>query len=129
MKLDTVLKNFQRNVPGCVTARIVDIDSDPAGRRQRNSSGPAAVILGEFVPGRDMTTIEDMFRRMRVHHEDGRPRCFQEIVIFSEDRMHLFQRCRRNPNKVLATICRKEANLGVVMDKSRDMLEIVDLVI
>lgn len=131
MNLHNVLKNFQRNVPGCVVARIVDIDSDPAGRRHRQkpSGGPTAATLGELVLGRDMTAIEDMFKRMPVRHEDGRPRCFQEILIVSGDRMHLFQRCRRNPNKVLATICHKEANLGVVMGKSRDMLEIVDLVI
>lgn len=128
MGLDTVLKNFQRNVPGCVTASIVDIDRDPGDRRSDNSVDLVAATMGELVHGQDVMGIEDMFKRIRGTTDEVRHQ-FQEIVIISDSRMHLFQRCKRNPNKVLATTCHKDASLGVVMVKSRDMLEVLDLAI
>jgi len=125
MTLDTVLDNFQRNVPGCVAAGVVDIDTAKSHGEAR--TGLSAATTGELVQGQDVAAIEDMFRRIRGTGQDGQR--FDQIVIFSKSRLHLFSRCRRNPNMVLATVCRKDASLGVVMAKSRSMLEVVDLAI
>ena len=124
MSLDTVLENFQRNVPGCIAAGVVDLDAP--GRDPRAYSDLSAATAGALFRGEDVVVIEQMFGRMRGLQSDGR-RPIQEIVIFSENLLHLFQRCRRNPNMILTTTCFKEASLGVVMVKSRDMLDVVDL--
>jgi hypothetical protein len=72
-----------------------------------------------------VSTIESTFRRIRGVKDDGH-HYFKEIVIFSDNLLHLFQRCKKNSNVVLVTVCRKKANLGMVMVKSRGMIEDVD---
>ena len=41
------------------------------------------------------------------------------LVVFSENLLHMFLRCKKNINHVVVFICRKSANVGMVIAKSR----------
>lgn len=132
MNLDTTLKNIQHSVPECVAASAVDIDTGMLLAMRTDDSRPRQEVVdmlasatGELFQGQDVVGVEDMFKRIRGVEDDD-VRYIKEIVLFSQSLLHLFQRCRRNPNVILTTVCRKQANLGKVMVKSRTMLEAVD---
>jgi hypothetical protein len=74
-----------------------------------------------------VSAIEALFRRVRGVAEDGH-HYFQEIIILSDNLIHVFQRCKRNENLVLVTVCRVSANLGMVLTKSRACLSAVEAV-
>ncbi|MCA9653286.1 MAG: hypothetical protein KC501_25450 [Myxococcales bacterium] len=134
MSLDTVLKTVQRAVPECVAAGVVDIDTGMLLSIRTVDSHPQEVIdlvaaaTGELFQGENVVAIERMFKRIRGVKDDD-IHYFQEIVIFSENLLHLFQRCKKNSNVVLVAVCRKKANLGMVMVKARSHLEAVDTAI
>jgi hypothetical protein len=69
--------------------------------------------------------IETMFRKHRGMKEDGH-HYFREIIILSDNHMHVFQRCKTNEDLVLVTVTRNSANLGMVIAKSRAALAAVE---
>ena len=131
MSLDNTLKKVQTSVPECLAAGVVDMETGMLLSIRTVDSHPSEVMdllaaaTGELFQGENITTIEATFKKMRGVKDDNH-RYFQEIVIFSDNMVHLFQRCKKNSNVVLVTVCRKKANLGMVMVKARGMIEEVD---
>lgn len=131
MSLETTIKNVQRTVPECLAVGTVDITNGMLLSIRTVDSHPKEVIdllaaaTGELFNGENVLAIEDMFKRIRGIR-DNDLHYFQEVVIFSQNLLHLFQRCKRNSTIVLVTVCRKKANLGMVMVKARSMLDEVD---
>lgn len=134
MSLDNVLRDIQRSVPECVASGVVDITTGMLLSIRTVDSHPQEVIdlvaaaTGELFQGENVTAIENMFKRIRGVR-DAAHHYFQEIVIFSDNLLHLFQRCKKNSNLVLVSVCRKKANLGMVMVKARNQLDNVDAAI
>lgn len=131
MSLDNALKKTQTTVPECLAAGVVDMDTGMLLAIRTVDSHPTEVIdmlaaaTGELFQGENVKIIENTFKRIRGVKDDGH-HYFKEILIFSDNLLHLFQRCQRNGNVVLVTVCRKKANVGMVMVKARSMLEEVD---
>ena len=134
MSLDTVLKNIQRAIPECLAVGVVDIETGMLLSIRTVDSHPQEVIdlvaaaTGELFQGENVTAIEDMFKRIRGV-KDPDHHYFQEIVIFSDNLLHLFQRCKKNTSIVMVSVCRKKANLGMVMVKARGQIDNVDAAI
>lgn len=131
MSLDTTLRDAQRNIPDCIAAGVVDIETGMLLGIKTVDSHPSEVIdlvaaaTGELFQGENVVAIERAFKRIRGTMDDDH-HYFQEIVVFSDNLLHLFQRCRRNTNVVLVTVCRKKANLGMTLVKARGLLGAVD---
>jgi hypothetical protein len=129
--LDTALANTQRNVPECVAAGFVDMKTGMLLGVKTVDSHPQEVLdlvaaaTGDLFQGANVSAIEALFRRTRGVREDGR-HYFQEIIVNSENLLHVFQRCKRNQDLVLVTVCRGSANLGMVIAKSRVALSAVE---
>ncbi|MCB9716499.1 MAG: hypothetical protein H6712_21740 [Myxococcales bacterium] len=131
MSLESVLSQVQRSVPECVAAGVVDIDTGMLLAIKTVDSHPREVIdlvaaaTGDLFQGENVSAIERMFKRARGVPDDDH-HYFQEIVVFSENLLHVFQRCRQNSNVVLVSVCRKKANIGMVLVKSRGQLDEID---
>lgn len=131
MSLENVLKKVQSSVPECLAAGVVDMETGMLLSMRTVDSHPSEVIdmlaaaTGELFQGENVTMIENTFKRIRGVKDDGH-HYFQEILIFSDNLLHLFQRCKKNANVVLVTVCRKKANVGMVMVKARSMMEEID---
>lgn len=131
MSLETILKKVQTSVPECLAAGVVDMETGMLLSMRTVDSHPSEVIdmlaaaTGELFQGENVSIIENTFKRIRGVKDDGH-HYFQEILIFSDNLLHLFQRCKKNGNVVLVTVCRKKANVGMVMVKARGVIEEID---
>ena len=133
MSLENELAKVLGAVPQCVAAGCVDMTTGMLLGIRTVDSHPQEVIdlvaaaTGDLFQGSNVSAIESLFRRVRGVAEDGH-HYFQEIIILSDNLIHVFQRCKRNENLVLVTVCRVSANLGMVLTKSRACLSAVEAV-
>lgn len=124
MQLESTIQKVIRDIPECVAAGYVDmatgmllavrtIDSHP-----REVLDLVAAATADLFQGSTVTAIEKLFRKSRGVKDDGH-HYFQEMVVFSDNLLHVFLRGRKNPDHVVAFVCRKSANIGMVLTKSR----------
>jgi hypothetical protein len=131
MSLDTELANVQKNVPECVAVGFVDMKTGMLLGIRTVDSHPQEVIdlvaaaTGDLFQGQNVTNIEAMFKKIRGVKDDGH-HFFQEIIVLSDNLIHVFQRAKRNEDMVLVTVCRASANLGMVLTKARGSLASVE---
>lgn len=131
MSLDNALTNVQRTVPECVAVGFVDMTTGMLLGVKTVDSHPQEVLdlvaaaTGEIYQGSNVAAIESMFKKVRGLKDDGH-HYFQEIIIMSDNLIHLFQRCKKNEDLVLVVVARKSANLGMLLTKSRGELAAVE---
>jgi len=122
--LDQQLAAASGSIPECVAAGYVDIQSGMLLAIKTVDSHPSEVIdlvaaaTGDLFAGSNVTAIEQMFNKARGlassdHHY------FQEIIVNSDNLIHVFLRGKRYSNYVAVFVCRKSANLGMVLTKAR----------
>lgn len=127
MSLDNELASVSKNVPECVAAGFVDMKTGMLLGIRTVDSHPQEVIdlvaaaTGEMFQGPTVSTVERLFKQSRGVKDDGH-HYFQEIVVFSDNLLHVFLRAKRNEDLVLVTVCRASANIGMVLAKSRASL-------
>ena len=131
MSLDSELSNIQRNVPDCVATGFVDMKTGMLLGIKTVDSHPQEVIdlvaaaTGDLFQGSNVVAVERMFKKSRGVEDDGH-HFFQEIIVMSDNLLHVFQRAKRNEDLVLVVVCRGSANLGMVLTKSRQGLPSVE---
>lgn len=131
MNLEQSLSKIQSTVPECLAAGLVDLSSGMLLGVRTVDSHPQEVLdlvaaaTGDMFQGPNVTSIEEMFRKIRGVRDDG-VHYFQEVIVNSENLIHLFLRGKRNINTVLVVVCRIKANLGMAMAKARLSLEEVE---
>ncbi len=131
MSLDDALVAVRSSVPECVAAGLVDMKTGMLLGVKTLDSHPQEVLdlvaaaTGELFQGPNVSSIEQTFKRIRGVKDDGH-HFFQEIIILSDNLLHVFQRCKRNEDLVLCVVCRISANLGMVLTKSRGQLDAVE---
>jgi hypothetical protein len=129
--LDKLLQAAMTQVPECVAAGYVDMATGMLLAVKTVDSHPQEVLdmvsaaTADLFQGANVTAIEGMFRRARGIKGDGQ-HYFQEIVVFSDNLLHMFMRCKKNIDHVLVFITRKSANVGMVIAKSRLALTSID---
>lgn len=130
MSLDNELASVQKTVPECVAVGFVDMKTGMLLGVKTVDSHPQEVLdlvaaaTGDLFQGSNVVTIEQMFKRSRG--VDNNRHYFQEIIVMSDNLIHVFQRCKRSEDMVLVTVCRASANLGMVLAKSRSSLPKVE---
>jgi len=85
-----------------------------------------AAATGDLFQGANVVAIEQMFKKARGVTDDMDHHYFQEVIVLSENLLHVFQRAKRNVDMVLVVVCRISANLGMVLTKSRAQLSQVE---
>jgi len=131
MSLDAALATVQRTVPECLAAGFVDMKTGMLLGVKTVDSHPQEVLdlvaaaTGELFQGQNVAAIEQLFKKIRGVKDDGH-HFFQEVIIMSDNLIHVFQRCKKNEDLVLVTVCRVSANMGMVLTKSRSNLAAVE---
>lgn len=67
-----------------------------------------------------------MFRRTRGLQPQERAHYFQEIIVNSENLIHIFMRGKRYPKYVMVFVCRRSANLGMALTRSRLAMPLIE---
>ncbi|MCS6901534.1 MAG: hypothetical protein NZX77_17415 [Polyangiaceae bacterium] len=122
---------MQKNIPECVATGVVDMTTGMLLAIKTVDSHPREVLdlvaaaTSEIFQGPNVTAIEKMFKKARGVKDDGH-HYFQEILVMSDNLIHVFQRCKRNEDVVFVSVCKSSANLGMVLSKSRMALATVE---
>jgi hypothetical protein len=124
MSLDSALSQVQKNVPECVAVGFVDIKTGMLLGIKTADSHPREIIdlvaaaTGDLFQGSNVAQIERMFKKARGVKDDGH-HYFQEVLVLSDNLIHVFMRCKKNEELVLVCVARGSANLGMVLAKAR----------
>lgn len=124
MSLDAVLNKVAATVPECVAAGYVDAASGMLLAIKTVDSHPREVIdlvaaaTADMFNGPNVSMIERMFKKSRGITDDGH-HYFQEILVNSDNLIHVFLRGKVNPEYVAVFVCRRTANLGMALTKAR----------
>jgi hypothetical protein len=131
MTLDTVLAKSQQTIPECVAAGYVDMSTGMLLGVKTVDSHPQEVLdlvaaaTADLFQGQSVTSIEKLFRKSRGQPEDGN-HYFREIIVNSENLLHVFLRSKKKSDQAVVFVCRASANIGMVLAKSRQCLADVD---
>ena len=124
MSLESTFTKTIPTIPECVAAGYVDIESGMLLAVKTVDSHPAEVLnlvaaaTADLFQGPNVSMIERMFKKARGLEDDGF-HYFQEIIVNSENLIHVFLRGKTNPEYVAVFVCRKTANLGMALTKAR----------
>ena len=124
MSLDKALNDAVAAVPECVAGGYVDLASGMLLAVKTVDSHPGEVMdllaaaTSDLFQGSNVSAIEGVFKKARGHKDDGH-HYFQEIIVNSDNLIHVFMRAKKNEDQVATFVCRKSANLGMVLSKAR----------
>lgn len=128
MSVDAAIAEAIKTVPEAVACGMVDMSTGMMIGVKTVDSHPQEVLdlvaaaTSDIFQGSNVTSIEKLFKQARGTPDDGR-HFFQEIVVLSDNLIHVFTRGKDNQDQVVVTVCRGSANLGMVLTKSRQCAE------
>lgn len=131
MSLEKALVAAQSQVPECLAIGYVDMSTGMLLGVRTVDTHPSEVLdlvaaaTADLFQGANVTAIEQHFKNARGVPHDNR-RYFKEILVFSENLLHVFMRGKKNQEHALVFVCRGNANVGMVLTKSRLALPAVE---
>jgi len=126
MSLDKALNVAVSQVPECVAAGYVDMSTGMLLSVKTVDSHPSEVLdlvsaaTADMFQGTNVVAIEKMFKKARGATDNMH--YFQEILVFSTNLLHVFLRGKKHNNHAVVFVCRGNANIGMVIAKSRMQL-------
>jgi hypothetical protein len=130
-KLDDTLQRAMTSVPDCVACGFVDLASGMILSIKTVDSHPSEVFdflaaaTSDLFQGPNVVAIENIFKKSRGLPESTEHHYFQEVIVNSENLIHVFLRGKKQ-QQILCYVCRKGANLGMVLTKARAGLPAVE---
>lgn len=134
MALESALNKAIREVPECVAAGYVDMSTGMLLAVKTVDSHPREVLdlvaaaTADLFQGTNVTAIERMFKKARGLKDDGH-HYFQEMIVFSDNLLHVFLRGKKHPDHVVVFVARKSANIGMMLAKSRMVLPTLESIL
>jgi hypothetical protein len=131
LSLERVLEQSMMTVPECVAAAYVDMTTglllavSYLGNFSQDHFEYVAAKTGDIFQGPGITALENQVRQWRKQPNDNR-HYIQEIIIVSDNQLHVFMRCRRNTDHAIVFITRKSAAVGMVIAKTRNSMEALE---
>ncbi|NOT20702.1 MAG: hypothetical protein HOP24_10615 [Sideroxydans sp.] len=129
--LDQELASAVAAIPECLAGGYIDISSGMLLSVKTVDSHPAEVIdmlaaaTGDLFAGKNVVAIEQMFKKARGVALDNH-HYFQEIIVNSDNLIHVFIRGKQYPDYIACFVCRKTANLGMALTKSRAAMPAIE---
>ena len=124
MSLENTLGQIVGTVPECVAIGYVDAASGMRLGMRTVDSHPREVIdlvaaaTADLFNGPNVSMIESLFKRARGLQSDGH-HYFQELIVNSDNLIHVFLRGKQTPDYIAVFVCRRTANLGMALTKAR----------
>lgn len=125
-QIEVALNAAVSKVPECVAAGFVDLESGMLLGVKTVDSHPNEVLdllaaaTAEMFQGPNVVAIEQIFKKARGVDNDDH--YFQEMIVNSDNLLHIFIRSKDNQSHVVTFVCRKSANLGMALTKARATL-------
>lgn len=124
------VKQFREQVPECVAAGLVDMSTGMLLAVDTLDDHPSEVLdllaaaTFDLFQGRNVVMIEEIFKARRGVQDDRH--LFQEIIVNSDNLVHVFLRSPKNQDIVSVVVCRRTANIGMLLAQSRIVAKQLD---
>ncbi len=124
MSLEKTLNEQVAGIPECVAGGYVDMSTGMLLAVKTVDSHPSEVLdlvsaaTADLFQGTNVTAIEKLFKKTRGIADDGH-HYFTEIIVNSDNLLHVFMRGKKYPDHAIVYVCRKSANIGMVLAKAR----------
>lgn len=124
MSFDQSLQKAMASVPECLAAGFIDLASGMLLGVKTVDSHPSAVMdllaaaTSDLFQGENVSMIEKIFKKSRGLPQNDH-HYFQEIIVNSENLVHIFLRGKTHQNYVACFVCRRSTNLGMALAKVR----------
>ena len=129
--LDNAIQQAVSTIPECLAGGYVDLSTGMLLGVKTVDSHPEEVLemlaaaTADLFQGPNVVSIENMFKKARgVAMDDYH--YFNEIIVNSDNLIHIFMRAKGCPDHVVTFVCRISANLGMVLTKARAALPTVE---
>jgi hypothetical protein len=124
LALENALGKAIREIPECVAGGYVDITTGMLLAVKTVDSHPREVLdlvaaaTADLFQGSNVVAIERMFKKARGLKDDGH-HYFQEMIIFSDNLLHVFMRGKKHGDHIVVFVARRNANIGMMLAKAR----------
>ncbi len=124
--LNNSLQTAIASIPECLAAGYIDLSSGMLLGIKSVDSQPTEVVellaaaTADLYQGANVRLIETIFKKARGLKDDNH-HYFQEFIVNSDNLIHIFLR-GKNEEQVACFVCRKSANLGMALTKSRSAM-------
>ena len=124
MSLDKAVQAAAGQVPECVAVGYVDMTTGMLLSVKTVDSHPTEVLdlvaaaTADLFQGASVTAIEKLFKKGRGIPDDGH-HYFQEMIVLSDNLIHVFLRGKKSKSNATCFVCRASANIGMVISKAR----------
>jgi len=131
MLLDESLRKAQNEVPQCLAIGYVDMNTGMLLGIQSVEHHPQEVMdlvaaaTADLFQGPNVTSIEKLFKKSRGVADDGM-HYFREIVVLSQNLIHVFIRSKKQSDQAAVFVTRGNANVGMVISKSRMCMSAIE---
>jgi hypothetical protein len=125
--LDELMNRARRAIPGCVAVGCIDARLGlllHASTEESSSVDPMDMVtaaIGELFRSSQAQALDGVFRRLGAQPCNVEPQ-LQLVFALSASHIYVYQSYRDQPELILATVCRADANLGMVLARARATL-------
>lgn len=110
MSLEKAINVASSQIPECVAVGYVDMTTGMLLAVKTVDSHPSEVLdlvaaaTADLFQGSNVTAIEKLFNKSRGIPQHNN-HYFQEIIVFSQNLLHVFMRGKKNPSHALVYVC------------------------
>ncbi|MBX6387555.1 MAG: hypothetical protein IRZ08_00905 [Frankia sp.] len=119
----SLTRTLRAEVPECVASGVVDMSTGMLIAYETVDTHPTQVLdllagaTLDMFQGRTVILIENIFKERRGVVGDRH--FFQEILVNSDNLTHLFIRLANHQDIVVAAVCRRSVNVGMLFAQAR----------
>ena len=124
--LDRTLQSAMGQIPECVAAGYVDMSTgmllevDTVDDHPREILDVVAAATADLFDGKSITQIEELWKQSRGVTDGGH--YFKEILVNSDNLVHLFMRSTSNPDIAAVVICTRKVSIGMLFAQARQVM-------
>jgi len=128
--VEVLLKEFRRDVPDYLASGIVDMSTgmlleiDTVENHPREMMELLAATTADLFQGKAVTQIEDLWKEARGVSDSKH--YFHEMLIYSENLVHLFMRSKTSPDIAAVIVCNQGVNAGMLLVQARQVFKRLD---
>lgn len=123
----STVESFRRDVPDYVASGVVDMSTgmllaaDTVDNHPEEILDVLAAATVDLLQGRTVVQVENMWqeRRGTKGTAAGDRHYFQEVLVQSDNLVHLFMRSQSNEDLVGVVVCRRPVNVGLLFTMAR----------
>ena len=130
--ISNTLKEFRQNVPDYVGSGFVDMSTgmllavDTVDNHPREILDVVAAATADLFQGKNVTQIESLWNQYRGRSEGGN--YFKEILVNSDNLVHLFLRSTSNSDVAAVVICTRQVSIGMLFAQARAVMKEYDAI-